>query len=79
MLMPHQTGVYELIFSPLKVFRGKGSVSFMNEKLGEIWYDLSLISEDLPFIRLPTLKAELGKSEAVTVILENPSKMEVAV
>ena len=49
MLMPKQSGVYELIFSPLKVFRGKGNVSFMNEKLGEIWYDLNLISEDVGF------------------------------
>jgi hypothetical protein len=46
----------------------------MNEKLGEIWYDLTLISEEVPFIRLPTLKAELGKYESVTVTLENPCK-----
>lgn len=51
----------------------------MNEKLGEIWYDLTLISEDIPFTRLPTLKAELGKYESVTVTLENPSKQEVQV
>jgi len=68
-----------LIFSPLKVFRGKGNVSFMNEKLGEIWYDLNLISEDVGFQRLPTLKAELGKYEETTVSLENPSKYEVKV
>ena len=58
----------------MRVFRGKGSISFMNEKLGEIWYDLTLISEEVPFIRLPTLKAELGKYESVTVTLENPCK-----
>ena len=68
-----------MIFSPLKVFRGKGNVSFMNEKLGEIWYDLNLISEDVGFQRLPTLKAELGKYEETTVSLENPSKYEVKV
>jgi len=51
----------------------------MNEKLGEIWYDLNLISEDVGFQRLPTLKAELGKYEETTVSLENPSKYEVKV
>ena len=66
-----------MIFSPLRVQRAKGSVSFINEKLGEIWYDLSLVSEDVNFIRLPTLKAELGKCESVQVTLENPTKHEV--
>jgi hypothetical protein len=30
------------MFVPLIPFKGKGSIAFINEKLGEIWYDLIL-------------------------------------
>ena len=79
MLMPKQTGTYELIYSPLRVCRGKGSVSFMNEKLGEVWYDLNLGSEDVGFVRLGLMKAELGKTESIQITLDNPSKYEVQI
>ena len=39
-------GTYELMFSPLKPYIEKGSIAFVNEKLGEIWYELRLISEE---------------------------------
>lgn len=45
-LGPKKTGTYELMFSPLRPFTEKGSISFINEKLGEIWYDLNLVSEE---------------------------------
>jgi len=58
----HKEGIYELIFSPLKVFNGVGSIAFMNEKLGELWYMLNLASDKSNTVRLPLMKAELGKS-----------------
>ena len=47
--------------------------------MGELWYDLNLVCEDRNIIRLPQLKAELGKSESHEVFLENPSGKEVKV
>ena len=70
-VQPESTNVYELVFSPLFVGRHVGSIAFISENLGEIWYDLRLVSEDYPPIRLPVWKTELGKVEAHTVLLEN--------
>ena len=78
-LMPLQTGVYELRFTPLRAFKGRGSIAFIQERLGELWYELSLISENKPVERLSTLKAELGKFSQHEVILENPSNLNVQV
>ncbi len=50
--------------------RKRGSVSLIHEKLGEIWYDLTLISKENPVIRVPTIRAELGKTSVTTVELE---------
>ncbi len=77
--MPGQTSTYELIFSPLRASQGKGSVAFIHERLGEIWYELNLSAEENAVIRLPTMKAELGKSETHEVMLENPSPKETFV
>jgi len=78
-ILPKQTATYELVYSPLKPSRKIGSIAFIHEKLGEVWYDLNLeASEPVP-VRLPTLKAELGKVEAHEVELENPSNKEVRV
>ena len=72
-LLPQQTSTYQLVFLPLRSFKAKGSIAFIQEKLGEIWYELNLNSEENPIIRSPTLKAELGKVEEWMVYLENPS------
>lgn len=39
-LDPHQTKNYEVYFSPQRLGKYKGSVSLINEKLGEAWYSL---------------------------------------
>ena len=78
-ILPKQTATYELVYSPLKPSKKIGSIAFIHEKLGEVWYDLNLeASEPVP-VRLPTLKAELGKVEYHSVELENPSNKEVRV
>ena len=76
---PKETKTYELLFIPLRVFKGKGSIAFIQEKLGEIWYELNLICEEASVIKSPILKAELGKVEECEYILENPSNKDCAV
>ena len=76
---PKEVKNYELLFIPLRVFKGKGSIAFIQEKLGEIWYELNLNSEEAQVIRSPTLRAELGKVEEWEVELENPSNVDCPV
>ena len=78
-MQPLQTATYELLFSPLRQFKSKGSIAFIHEKLGEIWYELNLQADETPVMKVPTMKAELGKVEQYECILENPSNMEVRV
>jgi len=54
-------------------------VAFIQEKLGELWYELNLNADNKPVERLSTLKAELGKFSQHEVILENPSAFNVDV
>lgn len=72
-LPPLQTATYELLFTPLRTGKSKGSIAFINDRLGEIWYELHLVGGETPVTRLPTLKSELGKSERHQIALENPS------
>ena len=60
---PSSTVTYELIFMPLKTGKTKGSVAFVSERMGEIWYKLNLVAEDSGAIQLPMLKCGLGKQE----------------
>ena len=38
-----------------------GNIGFLNEKVGEFWYDLHLTAEENPAISLDLLECELGK------------------
>ena len=78
-LLPNQVGVYELIFSPLKAIKQTGSIAFVHEDLGELWYELNLQADESQAIRLSTLRAELGKAEYHEVELQNPTGKEVRV
>jgi len=78
-LEPGQTGNYEIIFSPCRVGAQKGQVSIINEKLGEVWYELRLIAEACPPQRLPLFKADLGKFVTRMVTLDNNSGQAVDV
>lgn len=71
--------MYELFFLPLKVGRHTGSIAFVSDHLGEIWYELNLVAEDSQMVRLPMLKTELGKVEQHEIRLENPSNEDVRV
>jgi hypothetical protein len=52
-----ETVKYTLNFAPLKIFKSKGSITFINEKLGELWYELNLISKEARLVKIPKLEA----------------------
>ena len=41
-------GSYDLTYAPLKVGRWRGSVAFVNQLLGEVWYELILSADEQP-------------------------------
>ena len=59
---PKRTKIYKLIFSPLKTGHFTGTIGFLNEKVGEFWYDLVLICEDNLIIHLDLIECEIGKN-----------------
>jgi hypothetical protein len=76
-LEPKSIGTYNLIFSPLIAGDFQGTVGFLNEKVGEFWYDLNLVAEENPPIALDLLECELGKVASHFVQLENPTGAEL--
>jgi len=75
-LEPKSVATYNLVFSPLVAGDSQGSIGFLNEKVGEFWYDLNLIAEENPEINLPMLECELGKISHHFIELENPTGKE---
>lgn len=55
----------------------KGNIGFLNEKVGEFWYELSLTADDSPVQNLELLECELGRMASHTVELENPTSNEL--
>lgn len=76
-LEPKNTGTYNLIFSPLAAGEFQGTIGFLNEKVGEFWYDLKLSAEENPIVNLELLECELGKVASHPVVLENPTGQEL--
>jgi hypothetical protein len=60
-LEPKSIGTYSLIYSPLKSGVGEGTIGFLNERVGEFWYDLNLCADENSVVNLDTLACELGK------------------
>ena len=52
---------------------------FTSVLLGEISYYVKLVAENPPAMKVPTLKAELGKTEYYECVFENPTKFDVVV
>jgi len=63
----------------MRPFRRQGSITFLHEELGEIWYDLKLKATEAEPIRLPLQKAELGKTSFYERWLKNPSNTDTTV
>lgn len=76
-LEPKSVGTYNLIFSPLAAGAYQGTIGFLNEKVGEFWYDLNLNAEENPVVNLDLLECELGKVASHHVTLENPTGQEL--
>lgn len=76
---PNRTGIYELIFSPLKTGNFTGTIGFLNEKVGEFWYNLVLVCEDNSIINLDLIECELGKAVSSYITLENPTGQELPI
>jgi hypothetical protein len=67
------------MYSPLTVGQHRGSVSFVNEKAGEFWYDLALVAEAIPPVQLEDLSAPVSGEATVVITLDNPSDRPVVV
>ena len=76
-LEPKCVATYNLIFSPLSAGQSTGTIGFLNEKVGEFWYDLNLMAEENPVINLDLLECELGKVASHFITLENPTGQEL--
>ena len=76
-LEPRSEGLYSMIFSPLMAGEFQGTIGFLNENVGEFWYDLNLIAEENPVVGLELLECELGKVATHFVQLENPTGQEL--
>lgn len=76
-LAPKETATYELVFSPLLPSKKKGTAVFLNDRVGEFWYDLDLIAEQAPPEELPAMECELGRTAQTQVTIDNPTGQEV--
>jgi hypothetical protein len=76
-LQPQESAVYELIYSPLIAGRSIGGLIFVNDEIGEFWYELDLESEEPDTIMVGNIKAELGKTSRTRLSIENPLGFEI--
>ena len=80
---PKNQSTYELLYSPLKPTEPgipeKGTIGFLNEKLGEFWYDLLMICDESPLHTVDAVECELGKRAEIYLELENPINDEVII
>lgn len=65
---------YQLTFLPLSEFKEKTSVTFMNQKIGDVIYEIQLDSDMPPQVKLNTVRCEVGKTEKVPITLTNVIK-----
>lgn len=63
---------YELIYSPLHTGVFNGSISFINDHIGEIWYKLQLTANPAPSTEIELIECMVGTTKGCTVPIENP-------
>jgi hypothetical protein len=68
---------YELIYSPLLAGRTDGRISFVNDKVGEIWYQLNLMGLEADPVVIEPVEAMLGATATIEIPIENPLSEEV--
>lgn len=76
-LGPRETAVYELVFAPLISGVQVGAITFVNEKMGEFWYELELSALEPPPKDLAPMTAQVGTSAIQEISIDNPSKEHV--
>jgi len=72
-LAPRATAFYELVYSPLLAGEQVGSITFVNDKIGEMWYELSLEAFEAPPVELDPFECPVGDTVRKTICLENPT------
>ena len=63
---------FELIYSPLRAGKFQGSISFLNDQVGEFWYSVDLTASPAPPTDVPPLEVMIGDTQGVSLTLENP-------
>jgi hypothetical protein len=77
-LAPREAATYELVYSPLlPAPQSKGTAVFLNDRVGEFWYDLQLTADPAPPEELPLLECEVGRSMQHKITIDNPTGTEV--
>jgi len=68
---------YELFYSPLISGSFEGSISFLNDVVGELWYKVFMKATPAPPIIIDTIECMLGNVQSIQVPLENPLSEQV--
>jgi hypothetical protein len=71
---PDSKDFYLLYYFPLKIENVRKKVGFLSDEEGEIWFDVDCRCEESKAVKLPTFRAELGKTASQTVAFKNPLK-----
>lgn len=73
-----RVGVYKLMFAPKGLYEGRGSIAFINERLGQKPYELKLQSKESPPVKIPQLKCEIGCVKFFELKLPEHYKLDAA-
>ncbi|KAL4133728.1 hypothetical protein PRIC2_004045 [Phytophthora ramorum] len=79
-LEAHQSGVYELVYSPLLVTTGDGedgAVLFSSDAVGQFWYRLNLVADAAVAQELDDMSCAVGDVCTQPLWLQNPSDQEL--
>lgn len=71
------SSAYELIYSPLRAGNFTGSITFMNDIVGEFWYKVALVAHPAVAVKIDTIECMVGLSKSTTVPVENPLDIPV--
>ncbi|GMF18052.1 unnamed protein product [Phytophthora lilii] len=79
-LEARQSGVYELVYSPLLVTTGngeEGAILFSSDAVGQFWYRLNLVGEVAAVQALDDMSCAVGDVCTQPLWLQNPSNQEL--
>jgi hypothetical protein len=68
----HTSSTYELIYSPLRAGEYVGSITFMNDMIGEFWYKVVLTAHAASPITVKMIECMIGTTGSLSVSIENP-------